>query len=245
MLIALFFQFLLGFSQANALGLFIVLCLPALSAGMLHAFHMVETGHKPMLAILFKPFFARASLGRLLLLGGVVMVTGLLTVSFSLSGQVMDIDPEIIGRIERGDLDALQLIDPQVFENAILAMAAGAAVGGCLTYFAVPLIWFGSQGLGVSVLTGLRALGRNWRPLLLLGLVLGLLAMPVAVLFAYFYLSALGGAAVSSWLALLLMLLGPLFHLMVFATQYLAFRDIFGLKASSSAADEKGDQLVA
>ncbi len=246
LLISLFFQFFLSFSQADALGLLVILCLPALSAGMLHAFFLVERGEKPMLAVLFMPFTARRSAGQLLLLGGVVMVLGLLVVSLMLAGQMVDIDPEILSSIEQGNLDALQLVDPQMIETAVLAMVIGAAVSGTATYFSVPLIWFNKQGMGSAVVMGLKALGRNWKPLLMIGLLLGILAVPIALLLGSFYLSTLSDGIASTWLAFLLLLLGPMFQLLLFGTQYLAFRDIFGL--DDVAAGEGGkpaDQLVA
>jgi hypothetical protein len=246
LLVSLFFQFFLSFSQVDVLGLLVILCLPVLSAGMLHAFFLVERGQKPMLAVLFMPFTAKKSVSKLLLLGGVVMVLGLLVVSLVLAGQMIDIDPEILSRIERGDLDALQLIDPQIMENAILSMAIAAAISGSITYFSVPLIWFKNQGTGGAILTGLRALGRNWKPLLIIGLLLGLLAVPIVLLFGSFYLSALNEGAASSWLAFLLLLLGPMFQLLLFGTQYLAFRDIFGMDETATVPGKNADdQLVA
>ncbi|MGB5485810.1 MAG: hypothetical protein WBN06_00275, partial [Lysobacterales bacterium] len=59
LLISLFFQFLVSFSQTGALGLVVILCLPVLSAGLLHAFFLVDHGDKPMLAVLFMPFMAK------------------------------------------------------------------------------------------------------------------------------------------------------------------------------------------
>jgi hypothetical protein len=246
LLVSLFFQFFLSFSQADAFGLLVILCLPVLSAGMLHAFFLVEQGEKPMLAVLFMPFIARKGVSQLLLLGGVVMVLGLLVVSLVLAGQLVGIDPDILSRIEQGDLEALQLIDPQIMESAVLAMAIGAAVSGSITYFSVPLIWFSQQGMGSAVITGLKALGRNWRPLLMIGVLLGLLAVPIILLFGSFYLSAMGDATMSSWLAFLLLLLGPMFQLLLFGTQYLAFRDIFGLdEPNTGLGKDADDQLVA
>jgi hypothetical protein len=246
LLIGLFFQFFLGFSQTNALGLLVILCLPVFSAGMLHAFFLVEQGQKPAIAVLFMPFTVRMSIGRLLLLGAVVLVLGLLIMSAIMAGQVVNIDPEIISRIEQGDLDALQLIDPQVMENAVLAMAVGAAVSGSITYFSVPLIWFSKQGMASAIIAGLKGLGRNWKPLLMLGLFLGVVAVPIVLLFGSFYLSSITEGAASSWLAFLLLLLGPLFQLLLFGTQYLAFRDIFGLdEAAGGQGKASGDQLVA
>jgi len=246
LLVSLFFQFFLSFSQADILGLLVILCLPVLSAGMLHAFFLVGQGEKPMLAVLFMPFTAKDSVSRLLLLGGVVLVLGLLLVSLVLAGQVIDIDPEVISRIEQGDLEALQFIDPKVMESAVLAMAMAAAVSGAITYFSVPLIWFRKQPVGKAVVLGLKALGRNWKPLLVIGCLLGILAVPIAILFASFYLTVLSEGTASTWLAFLLLLLGPMFQLLLFGTQYLAFRDIFGLDESVAGnGNRKTDQLVA
>ena len=131
-------------------------------------------------------------------------------------------------------------------ENAVFAMAIGAAISGSISYFAVPLIWFRNQATGGALLMGLKGLGRNWRPLLLLGVLLVLLALPIVVLLASFYLTALSGGPASSWLAFLLLLLGATYQLLLFGTQYLAFRDIFGLeKLDTESAENTGDQLVA
>ena len=109
----------------------------------------------------------------------------------------------------------------------------------------MPLIWFKKLGMGGAVLLGLRAMLRNWKPLLLIGFLLGVLLVPIALLFGAFYVSALGEPA-STLLAFLLLLLGPFFQLLLFGTQYMAFKDIFGLDALPEP-DEKqpADQLVA
>ena len=245
LLISLFFQFMLSFSQTGALGLVVILCLPVLSAGLLHAFFLVEHGGKPMVAVLFKPFTSRESIGALLLLGAVTMALALLVVSAVLTGPVLEIDPDILVRIEQGDLDALQLIDPQMMQSAVLGMALGAAVSGTITYFAIPLIWFRKRPMGGALLAGLKALGSNWKPLLVIGLFLGLLAVPIILLLGSFYLSALSSGAGSSVLAILLLVIGPMFQLLLFGSQYLAFRDIFGLDDTTFPVEKKGDQLVA
>ena len=245
LLISLFFQFLLSFSQTGALGLVVILCLPVLSAGLLQAFFLVERGEKPMLAVLFMAFTARRSIGSLVLLGAIAMVVALLIVTLVLAGQMVDIDPDIIIRIEQGDLDALQLIDPQVLETAVLSMALGAAISGTLTYFSVPLIWFRKQKIGSALMMGLKGLGRNWKPLLVIGLMLGLLAVPIVLLFGSFYLSALSEGTASTLLGFLLLLLGPMFQLILFGSQYLAFRDIFGLDEATTGVQRPEDQLVA
>jgi len=172
------------------------------------------------------------------------MAVALFIVTLTLAGQMMDIDPNIIARIEQGDLDALQLIDPQVLQSAVLAMAIGAAISGCITYFSVPLIWFRKYGVGSALITGLKALGRNWKPLLVIGLLIGLLAVPIVLLFGYFYLSALNEGTAPTLLGFLLLVIGPMFQLLLFGTQYLAFRDIFGVDETAVPA-KANDQLVA
>lgn len=246
MLISLFFQFFLGFAQVQALGLLVVLCLPVLSAGMMHAFLVTEKGQKPMLAVLFVAFTDRARVSRLLLLGAIVMALGLLVMTMILAGQVIDIDPEIIGRIEQGDMEALQLIDPKIMESAVYAMAIGAAISASITYFSVPLIWFANQGMGIALTVGFKALFRNWKPLLAIGLLLGLLAVPVFLVFGYFYLSALESGSTSNLSGVLIMILGPFYQLFLFGTQYLAFRDVFGMQETPAGSEEQTpDQLVA
>jgi len=246
LLISLFFQFLLSFSQTGALGLVVILCLPVLSAGLLHAFFLVEQGEKPMLAVLFMPFTAKQTIGSLLLLGAVAMVLALVIVTLVMAGQMLDIDPDIIVRIEQGDLDALQLLDPQVLESAVLSMALGAAISGTITYFSVPLIWFRKQKTGSALIMGLKGLGQNWKPLLVIGLLLGILAVPIVLLFGSFYLSALSDGTASTLLGFLLLMIGPMFQLLLFGTQYLAFRDIFGLdEVAAGSASQSEDQLVA
>jgi len=245
LLISLFFQFILSFSQTSALGLVVILCLPILSAGLLHAFFLVEHGGKPMVSVLFMAFTAKGSNGSLLLLGGVAMAVALLVVSFALAGQMMDIDPDVLVRIEQGDLDALQLIDPQVLESAVLAVVLGAAISGSIIYFAIPLIWFRKYPLGAALITGLKALGRNWKPLLVIGLFLGILAVPIFLLKGSFYLSVLSQGNASVLLEFLLLILSSTFQLLLFGTQYLAFRDIFGLDKAVVPAHKNSDQLVA
>lgn len=245
-LISLFLQLLLSFSQAQALGLLVVLCLPALSAGMLQAFGAVDRGQRPGLAVLFAPFMVRGQAGRLLLLGGLVILIGLVVVSLLLSGTVLQLDAGTVSRIESGDLEAIGKLDPKLIEHMIVAVAAGAAITGSITYFAVPLIWFKRRSTGRAVVLGLKALGRNWKPLLVLGLSVTVVALPLVILLSASYLSALGGGSGSSWLAALMLLIGPLFQLLLFGTQYTAFKDIFGLQAEPGRPPEgPDDQLLA
>lgn len=246
LLISLFFQFFLSFAQAGILGLIVLLCLPVFSAGILHSLHTVAVGKKPLLAMLFVGFSSGKSLSKLLLLGAIVMVVGLLVVTLVMSGQVMNLDPELLTRIEQGDLEAIQSIDPQVIQNALIAMMIGAAISGMLTYFAVPLIWFKDATVGQSIMIGLSAMAKNWQPLLVIGLLLALVAIPMGLLFGIFYLAAMQGGSSASVMAFLVLLFGPLFQLLVFSTQYVAFRDIFSFEVEQDSNPLDSDnQLVA
>lgn len=246
LLISLLFQFFLSFAQAGMLGLVVILCLPVLSAGMLHSLESVDAGKKPMLKMLLAGFSNSRSLSKLLLLGAIVMIIGLLVVTLVMSGQVMNLDPDLLARIEQGDLDAIQSIDPQVIKNAMFAMLIGAAISGTLTYFAVPLIWFKDVKVGQAILLGLTAMAKNWRPLLFLGVLLGFIAMPLGLLFGIFYFAALQGGAASSVMAVLILLFGPLFQLLVFSTQYVAFREIFSFEAKPDGGQQVAEnQLIA
>ncbi|MGB5292181.1 MAG: hypothetical protein WBN41_12100, partial [Lysobacterales bacterium] len=118
-------------------------------------------------------------------------------------------------------------------------------ISGTLTYFSVPLIWFRNRKMGSALMMGLKGLARNWKPLLVIGLMLGLLAVPIVLLFGSFYLSALSEGTASTLLGFLLLLLGPMFQLILFGSQYLAFRDIFGLDETVATARKPEDQLVA
>ena len=71
-------------------------------------------------------------------------------------------------------------------------------------------------------------------------------AIPLVLLFVSFYLSALTQGGTSSVAAVLLLIMGPLYQLLLFGTQYVSFRSIFGVERP--AANEEGqskDQLVA
>jgi len=246
LLISLFFQFFLSFAQAGILGLVVLLCMPVLSAGLLHSLHMAALGQKPMLAMLFVGFSNGKSLSKLLLLGAIVMVIGLMVVTIAMSGQVMSLDPELLSRIEQGDMDAIQAIDPHVIRNAMISMLIGAAISGTLTYFAVPLIWFKDAPVGQALLLGLTAMAKNWRPLLLIALLLAAVAIPIGLLFGIFFLAAVKGGAAASAVAFLILLFGPLFQLLVYSTQYVAFRDIFRFEvAADNRPDNNDGQLVA
>jgi hypothetical protein len=246
LLLGVIFQLWLGLSQVPVLGLLVVLSVPALTAGLLQAFDDIGRKRRPPLATLFAALGAPALMTRLLLLGAIMLAGGMLAISIVFSGVIADIDPQLLQRLEQGDVEALSLVDPVVLERLFLALAVGMAITGTLSYFAVPLIWFGRRTLGTALLEGLRALVRYWRPLLVLGLGLGVLAMPVGLLVGFLYAMATQSGGLGSVYMALLLLLLLAFQLLIFATQYVVFRDLFKLPENSGEGDSDArDQLVA
>jgi hypothetical protein len=246
LLLGLVFQLWLGLSQVPVLGLLVLLSVPAMTAGLLQAFDAIVRGHSPPLATLFISLRSPALMSRLILLGVIMLAGGMLAVSLVFSGAIAEIDPQLIQQIEQGNVEALQAIDPAVLQQLLLALVAGMAVTGTLSYFAVPLIWFGGRKLGAALLEGLRALLQCWQPLLVLGLALAAMAIPVGVLIGLLYGMAIQSTGLGPVFMALTLLLVLAFQLLLFATQYIVFRDVF--KPTGEDAEqgsEPRDQLVA
>jgi hypothetical protein len=92
----------------------------------------------------------------------------------------------------------------------------------------------------------LRALVINWKPFLALGAGLFLVFVPVAVVSGALFSMAAGGGLATAVVMGLIMVLLLLFQLMLFGTQYCAYRDIFGIGAETESAPAgDGGQLVA
>jgi hypothetical protein len=151
----------------------------------------------------------------------------------------------LLERIEQGDLEAVASLNQESLGRMALALLIGVAVSGTLSYFAIPLIWFRNCKLGAALTTGLRALIVNWQAFLVLGLGLVLVLVPVALASGFlFAVSGPPGLATAVVMGLVMALL-LLFQLMLFGTQYCAFRDIFGLAAAAAQPVDDEDQLVA
>lgn len=245
LLIALLMQFVLGLTQLPLIGLLIVLCVPGLNAGLLEAFHIAAAGGQPELRTLVKPLVSRTVNARLLALGALVFVVGVLGMSLLLTGNEALMDPTVIERIEQGDLDAIASLNQEALGQMALAFLLGVSISGTLSYFAIPLIWFRQQTLGSALIQGLKALLVNWRPFLLLGLGLVILLLPLAVVSAILFSVVAAGGLMAVVVMGLIMILLLLFQLMLFGTQYCAFRDVFGPEAGTGSEPEQDGQLVA
>ena len=246
--LVLLLQLLLGFSRIPLLGILVIIAIPALSAGVLQGFRLAAQGIQPPVSLLFAPLAARPRTGRLLALGAVLLLAGMLTLSLLLAGNDNLLDPELMARIEQGDVDALSSIDPALFRQFVIAALAAVAVSGTLSYLAIPLIWFREEKLGPALVRGVRALCRNWKPFSVLALGLAALLIPLAVLAGVLFFLAGAAGALSMVFVALIMICTLVFQLVIFGTQYCAFRDIFGLDEESAAPGETAgpsDQLLA
>jgi len=247
LLLALLMQLVLGLTQLPLVGLLIILSVPALNAGLLEALHVTARGGRPELRLLFRPLASGVHVGRLFAMGALVFAVGVLSISVMLAGSEELFDPALLERIERGDLDAMASINQESLGRMALAFLVGISISGTLSYFAIPLIWFHDRKLGAALGTGLRALLVNWKPFLALSVGLLLLFVPVAAVSGVLFSLAAGGGLMTTVVLGLIMVLLLLFQLMVFGTQYCAFRDIFGLPAEAAPPPEAGGdgQLVA
>ncbi len=226
-------QLILGLSQIPLLGFFVMIAMPAFSAGLLQAFFLVSVGQRPPASTLFVPLTSSPRTGRLLALGGVMVAVGLVTVSLLLSGSESLMNPDLVARIEEGDLDAVAMLDEATVMRILLAIAVAFAVSGTLTFMSIPLIWFGQQKLGSSLASGLRALVANWKPFGMLALGYMALMVPLALVMGMLYRLAATSGGLAVLVVALMMLLMLAFQLVVFASQFCSFRDIFRMEAAA------------
>ncbi len=244
--IAVLLQIMMGLTQVPMVGFLLILSVPALSAGVLQAIRVTAEGGRPAPTLLFSPLLSGSHTGRLLSLGALMFAVGILTASLFLSGSEAVFDPDLLARIERGDLEALSELDQGTLQRMVIAFLIGISVSGTLSYMTIPLIWFHNRRLGAALAGGLRALFANWKPFLVLGLCMAALLVPV-VLFAGMLISFAGSTGVLSIILMgLVMILLLAFQLILFATQYCAFGDIFALESESTPPAGTDDgQLVA
>ena len=225
--VAVMVQLAMSLTQFPVVGILMVLALPVLSAGMLQCFDQVRRGLPLTPMVLFSPFANRVLVIRLFLLGGIIALTAVFVITWLLSGIQELQDPELLSRIEQGDLDAVLELDPAVVQRAFLAIVLGVSVSGILSHFTIPLIWFRQMPLGMAILTGLKALFKNWLPFLLLGLILAVLSIPLFITLGLLVgiTAVAGGPGIIQYALILLVVLT--IQLLVFGTQYCSFAEIF------------------
>lgn len=245
LLIGLVLQFLMGASQAGIIGFLVLLAIPALTAGVMQAMFMAEHGYRPPLMTLFSAFSSAARVGRLFVLGVIMIAAAMLSAGAILAGGVEALDPEVLTRLEQGDLEALNLADPAMLERIILSLLAGVMISGTLVFFAVPLVWFLDRPAGSAILAGLAGMLRNWAPFLVLSILLSVLALPVGLVSLSLLAGVAAGTGGSMILTLLMLFMIVAFQMVVFASQYLSFRDVFGLGKAAETVAQDETQLLA
>ena len=247
LLIALLMQLILGLTQVPLLGILVVMSVPGLTAGILQAFHLAARGGMPALSTLFVPLTSREHGTRLIALGGLVFIVGVLFISALLPGGEQLPDEELLNRLQQGDMDAINALDPEYVQRMMVAFLAGVAVSGTLSFFTIPLIWFRNRKLWPALAEGLQALARNWKAFLVLGLVLAAVSVPVALVIGMLF--AAGGQAgpISLLLMGLVMVVLLLYQMLLFGTQYCSAREIFGLddRPELPPEQDRDDQFVA
>jgi hypothetical protein len=229
LLIAIFMQLILGLTQVPIAGLLIILSVPALSAGILEAFDVTGRGGTPNLNLLFRPLTSGTHSGRLLLMGALVFAIGILSISLVLSGNEALLDPDLMSRIEQGDVDAISQLDQQAIGKMVLAFLVGISISGTISYFTIPLMWFGDRKLGKALVEGLKAMVTNWKPFVMLAVGLFVTLVPVVVVSGLLFGMASGKGVLSVIVMAVIMILILAFQMVLFGTQYCAYRDIFGL----------------
>jgi hypothetical protein len=227
--IAILMQLVLGLVQVPLLGILVVLSIPGLTAGILEAFHVTAAGGAPALRLLFVPLATGDRRGRLFGMGALVFAIGIVCVSVLLGGTLANVDEAMLLRLQEGDMAVLAEIDPQFMMRLMAAFLFSVALSGTLTFFSIPLVWFANRRVWPAIGAGLSALLRQWKPLLVLGAALAVVFLPFGLLLTLLMQLATAGGAVAFIATGLIMLLLLLFQLLLFGTQYCAFREIFGI----------------
>ena len=245
--VAVIVQLIMGFTRVPVIGLIIALAIPVVTAGMLQCFHQVRLGLPLSPVVLFSPLRAAALAVRLFLLGGLIGLVAVILISWMLSGVAELSDPELLARLEQGDLEAALSLSPSTLQRVFLSIGVGVAVSGTLGYFAVPLLWFRHLSVGAALSTGIKALVKNWLPFLVLGGVLVAISLPLfLVLGLVLGITAVtGGPGIIQYALFMLAIL--VVQLLMFGTQYCAYSDIFSLGGEPAMRQENhsDDQLIA
>lgn len=243
LLVAVLMQLVLSLTQFPLLGILVVVAVPALNAGILEAFHVTAQGGPPSAGLLFRPLTSGEHAGRLLGLGALVVAVGIVSMSLLLPAGGQLPDQDVLARVQEGDMEALALIDQGYLQRLLLAFMVGVAVSGTLSYFTIPLIWFGGRRLGPALVEGLRLMLRNWLAMLALGFGLAVAAVPIAVIAGMLVSMASAAGALALVVTGLVMLLVLLYQMLLFGTQYCAYRQLVGMPRPQVPDDES--QLVA
>ena len=243
--IGLVLQLLVSMVWLPGIGLLVLLIVPALTGGYLMAWQRVASGKSAEVTDLFALMAPGARLLRLVSLAALLAVVAMLVASLLVGEAAEAFTPDLMARLEAGDRSVLAELDPEILTRILLAALAGAAVAGTLGYFAIPLVSFRNRLMLSSIRDGLRALARNWQPLLVFMLLMTAAGLPVMLLAALMAASA-GQSLASMWM-LLAMVYTLLWQVFGFGAQWVIFSDLFPSVPEGTAAPpgDEDDQLLA
>ena len=242
LLLGLLLQLLGGASQLGILALLFLLAAPALNAGMLEAMHRAAEDQRPSLMTLFAAFQGSGALLSLFWFGALGLLLMLLAMGFFVAPELAKVDPDLLGRIQSGDQNAVLELSPLLMQQVLWGMLLGLGSTLVLGFFAIPRIWFARRSLPAALWDGVLMGMRQWRALTVLGLLLGLLAVPVALLSGTVVAAQLGSKEPSLILTTLLLAVVVLYQVLGFAAQYVAYRSSFGIETGRAAPPAAPDQ---
>jgi hypothetical protein len=242
--LAVLMQLIIGLTQVPVLGMLVVLAMPGLSAGMLEAIRRVASGLPIPASLLFVPLTVRPANARLLMLGLLMFGVAAASVMLIMSGGAGELDAELLRRIEQGDAEAIQQLDPELVYRVVMSVLLAVGLSGTISFMAIPLIWFHNMPTLAALVEGLKALAANWKPFLVLGLGLVAVLFPLGLVFLLLVQLAGTAGPMSFIFAALIMLAALAYQLLIFATQYCAVRDIYGLGELDTPVVEAGDASV-
>ena len=112
---------MMGLTQVPLVGFLLILSVPAFSAGMLQAIPRHAEGGRPAPALLLSPCYPVAILVDCCHWAALMFVVGILTASLFLSGSEVVFDPDLLARIERGEIEALSALDQDTLHRLVIA----------------------------------------------------------------------------------------------------------------------------
>ena len=221
---------------------------PLLTAGALAACAEVAAGRRPVPTTLFAAWSDPQKRGALLLVGLWGIFGSVIAVSILALWLGAQLEPEQLeAAMASPEMLAAALAETAIGGGLVLAALAMAVVMASM-YFAIPLIMFGRAPVMASLLTSIRAVLFNFTAFLGLGVAMVLFVGALGLVMLV--LASVLGIALGQFGAMLiqvLFLLMTMFIQMVMAaTQYVAFRDVFELPGDREDNGEDDDnQLLA
>ena len=221
---------------------------PLLTAGVLKACADIGAGRRPLPTTLFAAWSDPQKRGSLLLVGLWGIFGSVIAVSILAIWLGAQLEPEQLeAAMASPETLAATLAETAIGGGLILAALAMAVVMASM-YFAIPLIMFGRTPVMASLLASVRAVLFNFTAFLGLGIAVVLFvgALGLIMLVLASVLSIALGQLGTMLIQVLFLLMTMFIQMMMAATQYVAFRDVFQLPEDrEDDGEEDDDQLLA